>query len=150
MFGIADKSEVEITEGVSNSSWQNGGHNRATANRSLSSEKQPRSLRVHAMVLAVLVRVLTRPSDQFHTKMIPDVDYERNTCEKKSGPQIDADGHKFAFSVNHICVNLCSSVGKACRAPSSAISDRLGGKKMSGKKMKIGSGAISTPTSFRA
>jgi hypothetical protein len=43
-----------------------------------------------------------------------------------------------------------SSVGNSCRASSSAISDRLEGKKMSGKKMKIGSGAIATPTSFFA
>jgi hypothetical protein len=41
-------------------------------------------------------------------------------------------------------------VGKTCRASSSAISDRLGGKKMSGKKMKNAFGAIATPTSFLA
>jgi hypothetical protein len=43
-----------------------------------------------------------------------------------------------------------SSVGKTCRASSSAISDRLEGKKMSGKKMKIAFGTIATPTSFLA
>jgi hypothetical protein len=41
-------------------------------------------------------------------------------------------------------------VGNSCLASSSAISDRLEGKKMSGKKMKIGSGVIATPTSFLA
>ena len=51
---------------------------------------------------------------------IPGVHGRRNISEKKEGPLIDADGHRFAFSVNHICVNLCSSVGKASRAFSSA------------------------------
>jgi hypothetical protein len=84
------------------------------------------------LVLAVCVRVLTRPSDQIHTKRIPDVDSERNICVKKRGPQIDADGHRFAFSVNHICVDLCSSVGNSCRAnprapmsPSSCSGERI-------------------------
>jgi hypothetical protein len=101
---------------------------------------------VHGFVLAVLVRVLTRPSGQFHTKMIPDVDCKRNICEKKSGPQIDAD---LSLGQSHLRQSV-SSVGKTCRASSSAISDRLAGKKMLGKKMKIGFGAIATPTSFLA
>jgi hypothetical protein len=36
--------------------------------------------RVHGLVLAALMRVLTRPSDQIHAKMIPDVNRSRNIC----------------------------------------------------------------------
>jgi hypothetical protein len=111
------------------------------------------SARLQRVVLAVLVRVLTRRSDQAHAQIIPDVNRQRNICprtfehglvdarrneltggngenrgeltsvsvysapsvfnptghdyEKKVGPQIDADGHRFPVSINHICVNLC-------------------------------------------
>ena len=63
---------------------------------------------------------------------------------------MDTDSLSRAFRSALICVHLCPSVGNSCRASSSAISDRHGGKKMLGKKMKIGSGAIATPTSFLA
>jgi hypothetical protein len=37
---------------------------------------------LHGVVLAVLVRVLTRPSDQIHTKRIPEDDRQRNVCPR--------------------------------------------------------------------
>ena len=42
------------------------------------------SARLQHLVLAVFGRAMTRPSDQVHTKMIPDVNRQRSICPRTS------------------------------------------------------------------